>query len=286
MKLFKYILNLVVWTILGLYLLVVLIFKIPAVQRYLGDRMADVAADKLGTRVSIGKADYNFPNHLTLYDLFIRDQEGKAMLKASRVSARVDLLPFTQGRISIATAQLFGAHAMLYQKDSISKPNFQFVLDSLASKDTTSTNPLNLRINSLIMRHSSVSYDRYDQVETPERLNPNHPKITDINAHLVLKTLTEDSLNANIKRLAFKEKSGLVIDRLSMRFEGGRRHSLLQDFLLKIPGTEVRLGDIEASYYFRGNHFVMPSFILLVIQSDRGLCPEMWFAGIRISALI
>ena len=259
MKLLKYIFNIVVWTTLGLYLLVVLTFQIPAVQEYLGGRMASLMADKLGTHVSVGRAVYKFPNHLTLYDVLIRDQQGKDMLKVGRLSARADLLPFTQGKVSIATAQIFGAHAKLYQKDETSKPNFQFVLDSLASKDTTKTAPLNLRINSLIMRYSSVSYDRYDRVETPERLNPNHLKLSDISAHIILKTLTEDSLHANIKRLSFKEKSGLDVNRLSMKFEGGKSHSSLQDFLLKMPGTEIRMDDVNAKYYFRGEHFVLPS---------------------------
>ena len=259
MKLLKYIFNIVVWTTLGLYLLVVLTFQIPAVQEYLGGRMASLMADKLGTHVSVGRAVYKFPNHLSLYDVLIRDQQGKDMLKVGRLSARADLLPFTQGKVSIATAQIFGAHAKLYQKDETSKPNFQFVLDSLASKDTTETAPLNLRINSLIMRYSSVSYDRYDRVETTERLNPNHLKLSDISAHIILKTLTEDSLHANIKRLSFKEKSGLDVNRLSMKFEGGKSHSRLQDFLLKMPGTEIRMDDVNAKYYFRGEHFVLPS---------------------------
>ena len=259
MKLLKYILNIVVWSVLGLYLLVILTFQIPAAQEYLGRRIASLAAEKLGTSVRVGKADFGIPNRLTLYDVLINDQQGKEMLKVRRLSARVDLLPVTEGRISIATAQVFGAHAMLYQRDSLSKPNFQFVLDSLASKDTTETNPLNLRINSFIMRRSSVSYDRYDVPETEGLFNANHLKISDISAYVILKTMTEDTLNVNIKRLAFKEKSGAQVDRLSLRYEGGRSHSQLNDFVLKMPGTEILLGKIEANYQFQNDRFFLPS---------------------------
>ena len=259
MKLLKYILNIVVWSVLGLYLLVILTFQIPAAQEYLGQRIASLAAEKLGTSVRVGKADFGIPNRLTLYDVLINDQEGKEMLKVRRLSARVDLLPITEGRISIATAQVFGAHAILYQRDSLSKPNFQFVLDSLASKDTTETNPLNLRINSFIMRRSSVSYDRYDVPETEGLFNANHLKISDISAYIILKTMTEDTLNVNIKRLAFKEKSGAQVDRLSLRYEGGRSHSQLNDFVLKMPGTEILLGKIEANYQFQNDRFFLPS---------------------------
>ena len=244
---------------MGLYLLVMLTFSIPAVQEYLGQRAAKVLAEKLGTSVTIGRLKYGLLSHLTLYQVNIKDQRGVNMLTAGRISAHLDLLPLADGKISISTAQLFSARGKFYQRDSLSKPNFQFALDSLASKDTTSTSPLNLRINSLIIRHSTVSFDRYDLPRTAGILNPNHLRISDISSHIILKALTEDSLNVNIKRLSFKEQSGLNIRRLSMHFEGGRNSMRLTDFVLRMPGTNVQLGDIKASYRFRGDHFVTPS---------------------------
>lgn len=248
-----------IWSVLGLYLLIMLTFSIPAVQEYLGQRAANVLAEKLGTSVTIGRLKYGLLSHLTLYQVNIKDQRGVNMLTAGRISAHLDLLPLADGKISISTAQLFGARAKLYQRDSLAKPNFQFVLDSLASKDTTSTSPLNLRINSLIIRHSSASFDRYDLPRTAGILNPNHMKVTDISSHIILKALSEDSLNINIKRLSFKEQSGLNIKRLSMHYEGGKSSSRLTDFVLRMPGTDIQLGDLVASYRFRGDHFVTPS---------------------------
>ena len=259
MKLFKYILNIVIWTVLGLYLLFIMTFKIPTVQSYFGQRLSSVLAGKLGTSVSIGSVDIGIPNNVRLHDVVVRDQLGNDMLMAKRLAARIDLLPLLNGKISIATAQLIGLSAVLYQRDSVSKPNYQFALDALASKDTTDTTPLDLRINSLIIRNSSISYDKYYQPDTLKTLDPNHLKISDISAHIILKTLSEDSVNANIKRLSFKEKSGLKIDRLTMKFTGGRQHSLLKDFSLKMPNTHVQLGDLEAHYLMRNNQLVVPS---------------------------
>ena len=259
MKILKHILNITIWSILGLYLLIILTFSIPAVQEYLGERAAKVLAEKLGTSVSIGRLKYGLLSRLTLYQVVIKDQRGVNMLTAGRISAHLDLLPLADGKISISTAQLFGTRAQLYQRDSLAKPNFQFVLDSLASKDTTSTAPLDLRINSLIIRHSSVSYDRYDRPQTAGIFNPNHLKINDISSDIILKALSEDSLNVNIKRLSFKEQSGLNLKKLSLHYEGGKYSSRLTDFMLRMPGTNFQLGDIEASYRFRGDHFVMPS---------------------------
>ena len=259
MKILKHIFNVTIWVVLGLYLLLMLIVNIPAVQESIGRHVSRFLARQLGTEVSIERVDIGFFNRLTLDHVLIRDQSGQDMLKARRLSATVDILPLINGKIAISSAQIFGTHAQLYQTDARSKPNFQFVIDSLASKDTTSTSPLDLRINSLIIRHSSVSYDRLDMPQTPERLNPNHLKVTDISAHVLLKVLSEDSINVNVKRLAFHEQSGLKLNRLSLKYEGGRHYSLLKDFQVRLPGTLIKIGDIEASYRFRDNHFVTPS---------------------------
>ena len=259
LKAIKYILNIAIWTLLGLYTLFILTFQIPAVQEYMGKRAADMLSRKLGTQVSIGRLEYNILSHVTLHHVNIYDQTGKKMLWANRVSARLDLLPLANGKVSVSTAQLFGAFARLSKATADSQPNFQFIIDSLASKDTTSHTPLDLRINSLIVRNSRVSYDQQDVPATPGQLNPKHLQLSDISAHVVLKTLTDDSLNVSVKRMSFKEKSGLDIRRISLKFDGGRHQSRLTDFQLRLPGTHIRLGDIKATYRFRGDHFVVPS---------------------------
>ena len=259
MKILKNIFNTVVWAILGLYLLFIFTFSIPAVQRYFGKKAAGIIASKVGTSVNVGRLKLTLPRNITLYDVDIKDQQGADMLKARRLSATLELLPLSEGRVSIATAQVFGTHANLYRTDSLAKPNFQFVIDSLASRDTTSSTPIDLRINSLIIRHSSIHYDCLDKPETPGIFNPRHLAVDDISAHVILKVLREDTLNVNVKRLSFNEKSGLNVSRLSLKFDGGKHSCHLTDFALKMPNTQLQLGDIMARYRFRGNHFVTPS---------------------------
>ncbi len=259
MKVLKYIFNIVIWTSLGLYLLFILTFKIPAIQQYYGELLAGILGDKIGTSVTIGRVDIGIPTSVRLFDVAIRDQKGHDMVVARRLSARVDLLPLLMGKISISSAQLLSAQVLLYQRDSLSKPNFQFVLDSLASKDTTNTAPLDLRINSLIIRNSYFSYNRYDKPETPQLLNPEHLCFSNINAHIILKALSMDSVNANIKRLSFKEKSGLQINRLSMKYTGSKSHSQLQDFILRLPNSRLQIDHVTASYLLRNGKLVFPS---------------------------
>ena len=248
MKTLKHIINWTVWSLLALYLLVMGATRLPFCQDFIGQRIANAVGERLGTHVSVGRVDIGLLNRVIIDDVSILDQQNKRMLNISRLSASIDLLPLTEGKIRISSAQLFGAHAKFYQKDSLSKPNFQFVLDSLASKDTTSHTPLDLRVNTFIIRHSSVSFDRQDAAQTPGLFNPQHLYVSDISAHILLKALTDDSLNLQIKRLGFQEQSGITVNHLALRLNVDKQQARLRNFLLEMPSSRLQIDSIDASY--------------------------------------
>ena len=248
MKILKRIISIVIWTVIALNLLTAAVLRLPVVQQSVGSKVSSFLSEALGTSVSIGRVDLGFLDRIIIDDVSILDQHNQPMLFVARLSAKVDILPLTQGRISISSAQLFGAHARLWQQNAQSKPNFQFVIDSLASKDTLSHSPLNLRINSLIIRRSSMTFDRKDIATTAGQFNPMHLHINDLSAHINLWALTDDSLSVNVKRLSLKEASGLDISRLSFRFGAGKTKAFLKDFKLKMPSSDLEIDTLTAYY--------------------------------------
>ena len=194
----------IVWTIISLYIVTIVLLHIPAVQGSIGSKIADLASEKLGTEVRIGHIDLGFLNRVIIDDLLIYDQHHKKMLSASRIGAKVDLIPLLQsGAINISSAQLFGLKADLYKTTKDSKPNYQFVLDSLASKDQSNKKPLHLSINSLVIRNGSIRYNQYDAPQTPHRFNPHHLDITNISTHIVLDKLDEKGMHDCLRLIHF-----------------------------------------------------------------------------------
>jgi hypothetical protein len=243
----KHIINWIVWSLLALHILFVIAINLPVVQTFFGSYAADALSQKLGTRVSLERIELGFPNRIILDNVDIFDQSDKTLLHAGRLSAKIDFLPLAEGRISISSAQIFSANVVLTKADSLAQPNYQFVLDSLAS-DSEEASALNLRINSLIIHHSNVSYDQQDQPQTPHRLNTKHLKVRDISAHIILKELQDDSLNVNIKRLAFNEQSGLAVNKLAMRLEANANQAHLEDFKLQLPHSTILINDAKATF--------------------------------------
>lgn len=261
MKTLKHIINWTVWSLLALYLLLMGVTRLPVCQDFIGQKIAQAVGDRLGTHVNVGRVNIGLLNRVIIDDVSILDQQNKRMLTISRLSANMDLLPLTDGKIRISSAQLFGAHAKFYQKDSLSKPNFQFVLDSLASKDTTSHTPLDLRVNTFIIRHSSVAFDRLDKATTPGVFNPQHLNVSDFSAHILLKALTDDSLNVQIKRLGFQEHSGLTVNRLALRLNADKKQARLRDFCLEMPSSHLQADSLDASYQWNEQGLVESSLV-------------------------
>jgi len=237
-----------VWSLLALYILLMITIHLPGVQSFIGEKTASLISEELGTEVTVKRVELGFLNRLILDDVLIYDQQDKEMVRVGRLSVKMDVLPLLEGRVSISSAQLFGAHLNLYKTDSLAAPNYQFALDSLASNDSTSQSSLNLRINSLIVRHSSVNYDQHDMPQTPGLFNAKHLHLNDISAHVIMKCLQEDSLNINIKRLAFNEQSGIEISKLALHLEANNSQARLEDFLLQTPHSTLTIDNTNVSY--------------------------------------
>ena len=213
--------------------------------------MSETLSAKLGTKVSVGRIDLGLLNRIIVDDVIVLDQQGDSMLRASRVAAKVDLLDASRGKITISSAQLFGLKANFYRQDGKSKPNFQFLLDSLSSKDTSGQGNLDLRVNSLIIRNGAIKYDQRDVPYRVGVFSPRHIQVDKLSSHVVLNYLTNDSIDLYLKKLSLRERSGLTISSLRTRLTANKRMARIFDFELDMPGTTLTLKDTWARYRVR-----------------------------------
>ena len=238
MKTIKHSINILIWALIGLYLAIAVLVNIPAVQSYLGSRVSAALSRKLNTNVNVGRVDLGLFNRIIVDDVSFKDQQNQEMLKATRVSAKIDYIALFQGRISITSAQLFGMKANFYQTSANAKPNFQFVLDALASKDTTSHTPLNVELRSLIIRHGDISYNQLDLPRRPS-FDPHHLRIKNLSSHIILNTLRDDSINLNVKRMSLTEASGVDLRSLTFKLVANNTTATLKNFKLSLPSSQL-----------------------------------------------
>ena len=247
LKTLKHILSGLIWSLIALYTLLMTLTHIPAIQTIIASKTATAIGQKLGTNVTVERIDLGFLNRIIIDNVQVFDQQEQKLLRIGRLSVRAEWSALLQGRIAISSAQLFGAHAKLYRANEQAPANFQFIVDALASKDTTSHTPLDLHINSLIIRNSGLSYHQMN-AQKVETFSTKHLGISNISAHIILKKLTEDSLNINVKRVALKEQSGLQLSNLSFKLDAGKRTTLLTGLSVQMPHSAVSIDTLTAFY--------------------------------------
>ena len=259
MKKFKHICNGIIWTLIVLYLLLIVLMHLPSVQTFLGKEVAEALADKFGTKVEVGKVNLGFFNRIIIDDVIMYDQQGDSLIYASRLSAKIDYMAATQGKISVSSAQIFGLRANLYRQTAKSPANFQFVLDSLASKDTTQHKPLDLHIGSLIIRRGAIAYNQRDVAPRSGIFSPQHIRVSELSSHILLNHVTDNSIDLLLKKLSFKDESGFKLQSLHFKLQADRQKATLKEFRLLMPRSELVLDDLKATYRFEGKRFIPES---------------------------
>lgn len=225
------------------------LLRIPLVQREISRIASHKLEEKLGTPVKIGSVEFELFNKLVLKELYLEDQKGDTLFSAQRLSAGFDFLPLLKGQLHFSSAQLFTFNIRLDKENDEAPLNIQFVLDAFAKKDTVKKESnIDLNIHTLNIRRGRLTYHVNASPETPGTFNAKHLDIRDISAKLRLRTLTNDSINAEVSKLTMREQSGLEIKRILFNVSGSRKGVQIDDFRLWLPQSFLQLSEIKAQF--------------------------------------
>lgn len=227
----------------------IVLLNIPYIQHKIAAIVSYELSEKLHTKVNVGKIDIGLMNRIIIDDVLINDLSGKEMLKVARLSAKFEILPLLNKKITIRSVQLFGFNIHLNKQTPKDALNCKFVIDAFASKDTTKAKTsVDLRINSVLMRRGTFQYDILSEPQKPNVFNPKHIKIANIFANISLKALQKDSINASIKRLSLTDQSGFELKKLSFKVTGNTKGAKIENFIVGLPQTQINLSTIQISY--------------------------------------
>ncbi len=232
-----------------LYAVIIILLNLPSVQQRLSVFTSQKLSRLFQTEVAVGNVNIGLLNRVILDDVNIRDRSGAPLLEATRLSAKFSIRALLQNKIVVNNVLLHHLQLDLSHSDSLSAPNYQFLIDALSSDDTTSTKTdLNLRINAILIRHGHIAYDQLWTPQTPGEFNIGHLRLDDVRANISLKALRRDSLNTTIRHLSFTEQSGFKLRNLSFKLVANSQAATLSRFALELPGSIVRIDTLLAGY--------------------------------------
>lgn len=288
----KKIIRRIVAGILLLYVCLIVLVNVPAIQHQLGSWIAGALSDKVGTEVSVGRVNIGMLNRLIVDDIDVKDKQGQPLLRIDRTAVNISLLKLFRGKVDITSAQIFGLTANAYKQTPESTPNYQFLIDAFKSEDNEQDSKIDLSISTFILRRGHIAYNILSEPTSAGKFNTDHMDIDDINATISLNKFTNDAINASVRRFSFNERnSNLQLKDLKFKIEGNEGRAYITDLNVKMPQSSLYANSLEMKYpnYQRDKSFmfatniedsyITPSDLSPLVPKLKGLTTPLYFSG-------
>ncbi|MGE9616378.1 MAG: hypothetical protein ACQPRJ_02245 [Solitalea-like symbiont of Acarus siro] len=224
----------------------IITFKIPIVQEWSAQKIAELISEDLGVTIGVNKAYIKSLNNLSLTKVYINDKTGNKLIYADSINLDIKLLPIISRRLIINNIEINGAEFNLEELKDEKKLNLQFLIDyfSADANNKYKINKIeikNLSLNNINFKFTNNNAQAIKEL-TKNNINYNDINISNLNliAHdISINTLT-DRINASIDSLSFKEKSGFKLDSLKSKLLYTSNNLEFTNLLLITPNSYIQ----------------------------------------------
>lgn len=221
-----------------------IVFSLPPVHNKIRTTTEEALTELLGAEVTIRDLSIKPFSRATLLDVAIV-MEGDTVAKIERLGAGISLYPLIKkGSIVADYAEIIGLDVKLTRNSANEPLNIQPIIDRLKGDDDKKE-PISFdaRINTVVIRNSSFSYDVIANDSTPNIFNPSHIKVNGFRADINVPKLTNGTYHVNLRRLAFHEQSGFDLNNLQAHLLFSPDSIGWSDLEIKLPTSSYHVAD-------------------------------------------
>lgn len=203
----------------------------------------------LGADLAIGKVSIRPFRTLSVDDVTL-SLDSDTIARIATVSAGFELFHLLRtGELVIDYALLDDASVRIWRADSLSPLNIAPIVAHLQSDGPKEEQSFELKINTVILRHGSVSYDVLSAPQpAPGRFDARHVAVSDLSLNAFIPTLSNDRYSADIDHLAFAERSGFTLSEMRFKAVFGKDGARLDGLTVELPGSRIALEPLSLSF--------------------------------------
>lgn len=254
-KLKKYLrksLKVVLWiigSVIALFLLIVLLLQVPAVQNYVKDKAVSYLEGKIGTEVRIGKIEIGLPKKVILEDVYFAAQNGDTLIAGDKLAVDISLMKLFSNEVEINSINLEGITANV-NRDSKGTFNFDYIIkafDSGKPKDTTGA-PMKFSIEDINLDRIRLKYN--------DDISKNYVSANITHFDTSIKNFDLDKMefevpDINLDGLKVRLKQGMVDEIAEGTQKAAEEASKKPDLKLKLK--DISLANIDIGYDNEGS---------------------------------
>lgn len=234
----------IVGSIIGLFLLIILLLQIPYVQNKVKDKAVAYLEKKIGTEVKLGSIEIGLPKKVILQDFYFESQNGDTLLAGDKLAVDISLIRLLSNEVEINSINLEGVTANVQRgRDSVF--NFDYIIDAFASnkpKDTTSA-PMKFSIDKVNLNRIKL---RFNDAISGNNLSAAIGHFDTRIKKFDLDKLEFDVPKAKLSGLKVRLQQGMVAQIAQGTQELAEEASKRPDLKLRLG--EISLEDIDVGY--------------------------------------
>lgn len=256
-KAFKHIYHALRLVIVAMLLLVVATFagvyiglSLPPVQERVKTECEKAVSEYLKTRVTIGDLTIKPFNQVILHRVSIPAQNGDSLITIDKLGAGIDVFKLVgDRRIVVTYGEIIGLNGHITRPDKQSPTNAQFIIDAFKPKDNEPPRPFDVQVFNVVIRQSALTYDVLSEPRKGAGMfDANHIAINDLKADITLPRLKNNDFDVQIKRLAFAERSGFELKKLSTAAVITDTALHLDKINAELPHSAITINETALSY--------------------------------------
>ncbi len=168
----------IIGVVIVLFVSIVLLIQLPAVQNKIISYATNYVSNKTHTRVEIERVGITFPKSIFLNGVFLEDQHHDTLIYAGKIKVDIDMMGLLKSKVYINSLLLKDVNGRITRTENDSLFNFNFLITALtnpdskpAEKDTTQSK-LDFNVNVVNLENIRFIYDdRYAGIVSDLRLN-------------------------------------------------------------------------------------------------------------------
>lgn len=233
-------LKILAWTIgsiLGLFLLIVILIQIPYFQNLIKEKAVTYLEGKIKTPVSIDRIEIGFPKNIIVEGLYFESQEGDTLLAGDKIKVDISLFKLLGNEVEINSLDLQGITTTI-KRDKDSVFNFDYIIKAFASKEPKEedSEPMKFSIRKINLDKIKVRFDdKISKNDLTAYLNHFDTKITKFD----LEKMDFEVPRINLDGLNLMLKQGEVVQ------EVAQNTIEVADEAVRSPELNLKLGEIN-----------------------------------------
>lgn len=195
----------------------------------------------LGTAVEVDAVEIHPFNRVDVHSVTVRDNAGHKCLEVEMLGARFELYHFLRTRRIVFDYALIDRPTLRISRENASAPlNIQGIIDRLKGDGGKPKARFRFKVATLALRDGRVSYDVLDAPQPDSgRFSPRHIALEGLQLHACLQLISNETVNVELDRLAFDERSGFTLKELSALIHHDTQGLTVSDFRLDLPNSSL-----------------------------------------------